>query len=299
MAGWAYYRIANGRLPYFPTVAEAVGDATLAAFLAVNADLAAGAAGPFQRHLRTGSPLWSDAFPASRSTLSGLLELVYDAGSENPVSPLERIQHNAHRDGPHRAVHHFHHPEILKAYTEMAYPSGSSSEAVSPGNLWWTGPVDSLKAQLLATLRPAGLLGDFPDSRVYECLELVLEEQLRECHAGNVAVYPDMTESLLSFVSRRYSPGGVPGCKYDLLRYDAFWASMRRIVGLQVLRPSFKSETNKAQKVAAATNRLLEKMKELGMNDEHYLRKVHHWCQYTKSPPSIKLVLEPAQTMLM
>ena len=272
MFSWSYFRTSDGRIPVFPSVVEATGDAECAHFLAVLVDLTARAGGPFVRNKRGSPPSWTAVYPTSRVSLDRLVEFIFDTKPDVVVSNLDIIRANAFRDGQYLNVYHFDSPLILKAYAMMAFPVQNPDGGIKAGRFWWEGPVDALKQSLLVYLRNAGYLGDISDQRAYDCFDLVLSEQLDAVREGTIQPTDDMTDRLKAYIVRRYAPREISGLKYNWLKYDAFWSLMNKLTGLNVRRPSARSVGKSAYRTDDQVSEVLKRIKAAGITDETYLR---------------------------
>ena len=299
MTSWAHYRRSNGSLRVFSGVVEALGSVEDGYFFAAVADLTARAQGPFVSYIQGGQPLWSDVFPAGRRTITRLTQWVFDDKPDRIETQIDRIRHHAYRDGSRGQVYHFYHPEILDAYTKLAFPDLSAESAIGAGKFWWTGPVEALKTDLLEKLRAAGLLGRYGDQRIYECFDLILAEQLREVKAGHVQNLPDMTANLKAYISRRYQAKELSGSKYDWLRYDAFWSLLNRLTGITELRPSVKSNEKVAYKLLFEVSALLKKLDAAGVDDETYLRAYMADARFRRAKPVLETILHPPEHLFL
>ena len=154
-------------------------------------------------------------------------------------------------------------------------------------------------ATFTETTIPAGLLGDLPDQRVYECFDLVLEEQLRDVLAGTIHISKDASANLRAYLATRYSPASETGMKYAWLRYDAFWSLMNRITGLRALRPSVKDGSGKAYAYMADTERLDRRLSEEGADPETYFRAYVHHCTLWKRQVCLREVLDPPEHLFL
>ena len=299
MLSWSYFRTPDGRIQVFPSVVEATGDAECAHFLAVVVDLTARVGGPFVRRKRGLPPSWSDVYPAPRRSLERLIGFIFDEKPASVVTNLDIIRANAFRDGPRGEVYHFDSPLILHAYAALAFPLKGVTGGIKAGRFWWDGPVDELKQSILAYLKNAGYLGDLSDQRVYDCLDLVLTEQLKAVREGTIQSSADMTDSLRSFIIRRYSPKEISGLKYNWLRYDAFWSLMNKLTGLNAERMSAKVCGKTAYRVDSLVSELLRKIRGAGITDETYLRAYLSDAAFRKQRISLEAILNPPPTLYM
>jgi len=277
----------DGRVPYYPALAQACDDTDTGLFLCTCAALTAEAGGlPFTRHMAPRTPSWQDLIPWERRKMARTICKVFSPvpGEKEPCELLKSIHPHVFREN---VRYHFGHAAVLKALLEVLQPRETLLCAIAPGPVWWTGPVDEWKAQTISMLYSTGTVPvQVPQEDLATAIECVLEECLQDAPhmSPPTGGWPTW---LTGYVWKRYTPS--EAVDFTFLDFDLAWARIRRVTGLMVVRPSPSRQRDLAIKLKAQIRELLKKLGTFPL--DAYLRAYKSRCVHGRMPVSLSGVL--------
>ena len=275
---WELFSQGTDILRYSRNMAQNLGDAQLALFLAACGRMTAVAKGPFFCGTTKGGNIWSDWIPGNRKALRKKVKEVFETDIVLPLTPLEKIQCYAFSEKGRPALYHFDHAEIWSALVVLSRPKDASpgSRVVKPGDVWWEGDTEGWKRELIDELVRSGRSRNTSDTSLNEAIVGVLDELYAEIAKGvsSIPIADNYWDLLFSYLLTRYDPTKT---RVDFLSYDLLWAKIKRLLQIRKCRPlPSTSGANKALSFYRQAERCWKGIAKRGEDQEQFIRLYLH-----------------------
>lgn len=294
---WPVFGVRHDSLPYFPLLAKAVKSTDTALFLAACARFTALADGPFFCGFGSGGHDWRELLEMSQVAVRHQISLVFGSkGSPSGHPDYDIIREHAWVESGRPALYHFEHQAIWDALLRMCLPDAGNCPEIRVGPVWWQGDMDRWKQDTAETLLRRGIGVNEGSAPLMEMLTCLLDELFAMARSGELLLPDaDCTKVLTTYVLNRYSPDFQNRVKVDFLSFDLFWARIRRILRLNLARPTpKKSGLHQTRAFYCAMQRAWLGLARRGISQETFIREYAHRIGADNSAVNIETMLKEA-----